>query len=342
MHWLAAQIAADHDPRRWTTAPNGVDLDDSIVDGASAYVDVLRADAPLSEWQIEQELPAPYIHPECGGTPDAWRFDQWENFIDLLDLKGGYRYVPVWPNLQLIGYVSAIAARLGFSMDSDVGVRMRIFQPRAWHSDGPLREWRGPLWRLKESVAMLAEAARAATAPSQTATAGMHCIDCLARANCRTFREQIAHFAESTSVGEIVDLPAAAINYELLMLDDIAEQINARREGLRAIAAHHIRNGQSMPHWQIEYGRGRLKYNNDEAEQLAITLGDCLGVNLRKPTRAITPTQAGALIDPELLKGYTSRQRGEAKLTRITSTAIEKVFKNVVPIHDAGRKTGSR
>jgi hypothetical protein len=310
-------------------APNGVTITDELYDGAMFYLDVL--DSYNTKWVIERQLAAPSIHPKCGGTPDAYCIGatQYYNVLVVVDLKGGYQPVNVWPNWQLIGYAAAIADAEPGCIDDTTRVDFVIVQPRAYHRDGPVREQTVTFRDLRPYIDALRMAAAIALGEHAPAVAGPQCDDCAARASCSVCHSAGMRALEIAGEPDVHDLPVAAIDYEMQRLEDAARLIEARLTGLQAQAVHLIRRGEMFPNYSLESGMGRLNWIDDESEQAAIAIADLLGANIRKPAKAITPLQAMKQLPKEYVEQYARRNRGEQKLVRFDRNVAVKAFSHL-------------
>lgn len=322
IHWVAEQIMLhQYVPQVGSFAPNDVEITDELQDAALFYVDVLTRDG--YDWHIEEQLHAPSIHPECGGTPDAFSFRSASApEILLRDLKGGFRNVEVFPNWQLIGYLAAILdAYPGLQFETDAIVDFAIIQPRSYHVDGPVRGHRMLLRDTLPYIYQLSDAAhRTLDGP---AVAGPQCDDCAARASCSVAHAAGMRALEIAGEPDVHDLPVAAVDYELLRIDEALRILEARRTGLTAQAQVMLRKGVMLPHFHMEAGNGRLKWEDDAQ---ALAMGQLLGVDIAKPAKPITPTQALKFMPRELIEGMSKRSRGEMKLTRIDGNEAVKAF----------------
>lgn len=333
MHWVAQALM--HDAPDFpcfgvgAVAPNGVTITDELYDAAMFYCDVL--DSYGAQWNIEQQLAAPSIHPKCGGTPDAYCIGatQYHNVLVVADLKGGYRPVDVFPNWQLIGYASAIVDANRGALDDADEIEFIIVQPRAYHRNGPVRKHRMRIGELAPYIESLRMAAAIAMGDHARAVAGPQCDNCAPRASCSVCHAAGMRALEVAGEPDVHDLPVVALDYEMQRLEDAARMIEARLTGLQAQAVHLIRRGAVLPSYTMESGSGRLAWIDDTAEQSAIAMGDLLGKDIRKPAKAITPLQAMKQLPKEFVEQYARRNRGEQKLVRFDRNAAVKAFSHL-------------
>ena len=147
----AAHEAAAHCLREYEDAweivgheYSGVVMTDEYATAIQVYLDCVRNEwAPGSEIYIEtrigKALDGTRPHPKFYGTVDFGVYTP--EFLSVTDLKFGEGVV-VEPenNPQIMYYAYGIILRRP-EVSSNLEVRLRIVQPRAFHPDGPVREW---------------------------------------------------------------------------------------------------------------------------------------------------------------------------------------------------------
>lgn len=325
MHWAAYEIAHG---RPIGTAPNGVTLDDEMLDAVHTYLDELRS------WGVPvyMELPvhARRIHPSCGGTldvatgliatPDGY-------LIKLGDFKGGFTPVDVYRNLQLVGYASGLLDALNVDgyLEQSLTFEFVIVQPRVFKEP---QRWRVKATDLRPIWNMLSVAAERALAPNPVATSGQQCENCASRGVCETARYAALHALDVSREAQELELPPDQLNYELLRIEQAIDILQARRTGLEAHAVQFIRKGQHLPNYGLEPGRSNLKWKEEELERVK-TLARMLGVDITKPEQLITPTQAKAVFGKEyaaLIDSVAVRPPAALKLKRTSESKIAKAF----------------
>jgi hypothetical protein len=151
----------------------------TVTDWLSKY----RKTHKKSDYHIERWLPWGKVlgHPELGGTADLCVIDPTELIIG--DYKNGVGVVEVMDNRQLMLYLLGLIHLYGPRPE----YRLVIFQPRARHEDGAVREW--PVDH-EEVIAFKKEAQRAVEANIKGGEriAGEHCGNyCLAAGNCKAY-----------------------------------------------------------------------------------------------------------------------------------------------------------
>ncbi len=361
-HWVARRYIAgyehefvegtefNYNGRIWT-------VDADMHAGAIMYQRAMGA--PHPGLFIEHSVQIKRVHDtECAGTPDARQFFNdartaytscppglpEQKFINgqiklirVGDYKYGRRFVEVFENYQGVAYITGVADTLGLSdADDNLYFEFILVQPRSYHKDGPVRIWRGKLNSLRGLVNIANGSAQAALMPlngphAPLARTGKHCLDCDARYLCGTLQLNVNHVAHYAGSAERVDLNPEALGQELMIVDDAIELLKARKTGLDAQAESFIRGGKNVPHYHMEQSATRLTYKDDVNSNELLSLGDIVGVDLRKKLELkdllVTPTQALQLgIDPEVMKHYAERPKGKFVLTRDNPIIAKKVF----------------
>jgi hypothetical protein len=297
-------------------------------EGVQAYVDdVLKTKEKLDKTailQIEHRVTMPAIHKDNWGTLDAVIYHRSAATIYLWDFKWGHGFVEVFENWQEIDYLAGVLNELGDDKP-DYDVVFRIAQPRSYHKDGSIREWRVKASDLSERFRHLNAKAHEALSNDPTAEVGEHCKHCEGRRACKALQAAALDAVDRSTDATPFDLPPSALGRELAVLHRAIKLMESRVSGLEAQALAEIRGGKPVPGWGIEHSQGREFWNKPEAEILAI--GEMFGVRLDKGVALITPNAARKLgVDPSVVELYASRNTGAAKLVQIDTTDARKAF----------------
>lgn len=321
------------------------ELDDDMLDGALLY-----AEESQTGGRFEDPIDARAYIPECWGTPDYWRAIPRElNELDrvlhtpryllkVVDYKYGYRHVEVFENPQLIAYALGVQAKLQLPWETPVC--LTIVQPRSYHREGPIREWRlgpdnGPLRMMdlyRFAQDSIVPAVHEALSDSPRTISGPHCVDCKARAQCPTYRVAKDNILQLTGTAQPEQMSPQAVGIELHLVRQAIKMLEGRETGLRAHAESAINAGLQIPYWHIERSTSRLVWKDDTPVESLAAMGDLFGYNLRKPPALVTPTQAKKLgLDEHTVGAYAHRPPGALKLVPDDSTQLRKVFGHVRP-----------
>jgi hypothetical protein len=330
-HWVAQMLGQGYIVPEGYIAPNKVEVDEEMLEGAEMYLQELRYHG-LPVYQ-EMTLPAPWIHKDCGGTPDAWSWDAANRILRVWDYKYGYRFVDAFENPQLAIYASAILdylnsigwVTLDGHSEMDITVELIVVQPRGYGHE-PIRRWRVKAAMLRALWNTIREAAHEAMSPNPTLKAGEWCNDCPARHDCpAAIRASLASIDYSAKM-QPVNMSPEAMGDALRRLRKAQQFIESMASGFEAQLLHAISNGHVDPNWTTDYGRSRTVYK-EGGEERVIALAKYLKIEgVTKPVRAKTPKQIAQLIDPQLLAPHIETRPGAKKLVPFNERTIRKLL----------------
>lgn len=295
-------------------AENGVVFTSEILDAGDLFYKACmnRFKGP---WLVEQTLPAPSIHPNCGGTPDARAYDTVNRHIFIGDLKFGHRYVDPYQNKQLLAYLEAYMMQLGINglEEQHTLVTLFIVQPRAYRPGGDVTQWQFTLSDARAWLNKIRSDVSTALLPGAPCKAGTHCRDCRAKHNCIALQREAASILAATYPAERFDLTPEQTGIELSRLAWALDTIKVRVEGLTAQAEEMIRQGKAVPRWTLERSASRTEWDLAKVKQ-AIGTAKLMGVDIVKEIKPLTPKQAAAAgFDGEAF-GMTITKSGSLKL----------------------------
>ena len=333
-HWVASVIllaaipyveGATAIPTVGTTAPNGLIVDEEMLEAAMMYVDDVREQMPdPKSWHVEEKVCAPSISPDNWGTPDAWAYVVPR--LTIWDFKFGHRFVDAFENWQLMDYLAGVLSRPEFAgIDRrKMEIDLRVVQPRSYHPSGPIRSWRVDATTMAQFNTRLEAAVREGSTTPATRV-GPQCQDCKARHACATLHNAADGVTDLAGGSVVFDLTPDALGVELRYLRRAQAMLDARVTGLEAQAVASIRAGQSVPFFTVGSTPGRAKWKVPVPE--VIEMGKLMGVDLGKAVTSITPAQAiAAGLDEAIVKGYSERPPGALKLVAADTMQARKVF----------------
>jgi len=304
-------------------ADNGVVFTQEMQDGAALVLQTL-----IPWWTAEVYIESPVrcteIHDDVWGTPDVIVIDRALKIVRVVDYKFGHRFVNEWDNKQLICYAQGAVETYGLTGD-DWTIDLTIIQPRYYGAE-PVRTFSIDSADLAHSVSELQRMAERSLSNNPVAVTGEHCGDCKARHVCKTLAEQVSWVVAETGHGVVRDLTPETIGTELVLLRAAQDRLQARLDGLEEWAESMMRNGKSIPGWQMQ-----PKFGNETWTQpidAVIALGRTLGTDLAKPAAAITPTQARKLLGPNaaIVDAFATRPPRGHKLMPISDQKVRKAF----------------
>lgn len=335
-HWAGFSMLKTHTPQPGDICPeNGVQLTEEMLEGALVYHNAIFAIANryggLSVAIMEKRVFMPSIHPEMHGTPDCIIWDPVTRTLYVIDYKFGHREVDPFENWQQAGYARGKLDGLQLEDESDVKVVFVIIQPRSFSRFGPVRTWETTADHLRSRMwGMMQDAARdALESTNPTFTVGSHCRDCPARRACPTLARNSQAVMDLANQAMPIELSVAELGVELAYLERAEELLVARRKALAQQAEVSIRNGVAVPGYGLDTGRGSTDWIVDVAE--IESLGAMCGVDLLKPPKAVTPTQAKNLfakkgLDGSVIAAYSQHTPGAQVLVPVEKTIAHRVF----------------
>ena len=320
-HWVVTQFVDGNVIGAGTIAPNGVVVDDEMIDGAWLFQESM--DGP---GMTETALRIPRIHPtECWGTPDYLRIVEGRPAIlKLSDYKYGRLLIEVWENWQLIAYALGALDTFGLR-DTEVICELTIVQPRCFHRDGPVRTWKVPATDLRALANRAEHAVAEALSDHATTRVGRECLFCPARHACKTLQATAFTIMDFDGLPERVDMDVDSMALELRMIHDARDRLKARATGLEAQIEGLLRAGRPVPFFKMENGRPSTKWIAPP-DTIAM-LGDMCGVNLRKPVAVLTPRQARlAGLADTASAAYSQQVPGAVKVMPDNTIKARKIF----------------
>jgi len=331
-HWVAHMMGQGYIVTEGVVAPNRVEVDDDMLDGAQLYLNDLRQRSGGHPVYMEMTLLAAHIHAQCGGTPDAWSWNPVTRTLTVWDYKYGFRFVDAFENPQLTIYVSAVLDFLhqtgvivldGHS-EQDIAVDIVIVQPRSF-SAGVVRNWKVKAAMLRPIWNQLRAAAIEVVAPNPPLRAGDHCNDCSARHACPAAQRASLVALDISARSVPHDLTPEAAGDALRRLKAAQQALKTMVTGLEQQVIYALRNGGHNPHWTMGDGNTKTVYTED-GEQQILALADVLGVDIAKPRHAKTPLQVKQLMDPALVDRFITTRPGGRKLVPFTERSLRKAL----------------
>jgi len=327
-HWVVAELAAGHDVADGQIAPNGVVIDDEMIEGAHLMIDTLTEGGPLHLWAVEQPLAIPRVSARCWGTPDARRWLIPRRRLRVVDYKYGHGFVEVFENLQLIAYASGELSAAGIDglEEQAVLVELVIVQPRNYHRDGQVRTWSVTAADLRAHINAMAAACEASVRPDAPTRLGPECEFCPGRHACPTLTAAALDACDMVGTSTPLGLTAQQAAAELRRLNRAAELLHARCAGLEQQITAALRSGVPVPHFHLEQSAGRETWTI-AAEQVKI-IGQMYNLPLMRE-KPVTPKQARELGLPTT--GLTHSPGGAVKLAADDPLKARKIFGGFKP-----------
>lgn len=283
-----AEVAFQRDraPELWVgESVEGIVVTQDMADHVETYVDALRDYAEGAEIvRVERKLYLPRsMRPpaEMGGTCDAWFYYPATHKLRVVDLKYGKGVVVEaededgGPNPQLAYY--AVLAWLDLYAESRAKaervteIELVVIQPRAFHSEGPVRATTLTLAELKDFARNLILGARAAMAQGAPRRAGKHCVFCKAKLTCDEFRGKALAVAQVRFDDLLEDAPlelASPVGMTPAELGHVmrgAETLKAWIDVVRSTVMGELEAGRPVPGFALKPKRAMRKWGDEKA-----------------------------------------------------------------------------
>lgn len=192
------------------------EIDAPMAEAIQVYLDVCRADMDRAAYYyVETALSRPEVHELMFGTLDfsavigAPAFGEDPPFIVpelvvITDLKGGEGIVVDPEENPQLKYYAFMLIDQNPHWTDETAVLLRIVQPRAFHQDGPVREWTTTVGAIKEWVHSYLLPAMARTEIDNSLDAGPWCRFCPAKLVCPMLTS-LFRAAATHNPGEIIN-----------------------------------------------------------------------------------------------------------------------------------------
>ena len=323
-HWVAAQMVAGVAVNANDVAPNGIVVNDDMLEGGELWMNHINGRNHPLTGDIETRLPpSQYLHPDNWGTPDHATIAPGIIYID--DYKYGHKYIDVFRNWQLMNYAELYLSHLGVNGDRDqyIDVCMTIVQPRCYHKDGPIRSWTIKACELRPYVNILRSKFEEALSPNPPCYTGPECEYCPARHACPALAASASNAMQMAYESTPLTMTPQAIGLEIRMLRRAQGQLKARLTGLEEQALSLMTKGAHVPYCRLDRGQARTIWKNP---QEARYMAELMGVKIDKPD-VMTPKQAiKAGLDPDIVAVYSITPPGTVSLESDDGTYAAKIF----------------
>lgn len=331
-HWALSEMLNGRVVAEGQLTPDNFVLTTEMVEGAEDVVRwihrlIAQHKGETPRMFVEHRVEVNRVHRKCWGTLDLALYFEQAQHLYVSDYKFGHGWVEVFENWQLLTYLAGMLEALGVSgtQNDSLRVVLGVAQPRSYHPDGALRTWHLTPTEARPYIVRLGAAAMKALEPDAECVVNAECDHCRARHACPALQARGLAAIDYSRAAVPFDLPPLALGLELASVRAALKALTARETGLAGQAEALIKGGERVPFWAIESAAGNLAWKVPAAE--VITLGGMLGIDLKKPVAAITPTQARERgLDPDLLDAYAERPAGKAKLVLRDDASARKVF----------------
>lgn len=284
------------------TEHNGVTMTSDLVVPIDVYLQHVRPlMAACDTYGVEFKISSP-VHPLFFGTADFWGvapgFTKPDKMaLHVIDLKGGIGVmVEVEHNVQVMyyafGVIDTLERQRSYVIDDDMEVVLGIVQPRAFHPDGPVRQWPTTVGYIKQWVHETLVPHMLATAYDNSLDAGPWCRFCPAKLVCPVLTNlfRAACTASPDVAGELTD-DQLGFNYRY------ADPVKMFVKALEKEAMRRLNAGRPLPwgdgkHLKLVYMKANRTWK-EGARELAIHRYGAAA--LEEPLNVIVPDPVSLL-----------------------------------------------
>lgn len=288
-------------------APNGVYMSADMAEHVTEYLAIFSNHASMctfAEMESDTILEGPEFR--IVGRGDWIAFSPFGT-LNILDLKYGHRLVEPEKNWTLLFHAIAWCVKHGIQPSQIV---MEIFQPRAYHHAGRLRQWvinyeelRTYENHLRWTLANI----------SDTLQTGPHCVTCPANATCPAARKADLNAVEASEIAFNDEISNDDLSYHLDLIDRAEAHLKASKKSLIELARFRLNGGQIINNYALDIQYGNTAWLDFVTPEL---LQSVTGKDLTKPG-LMTPGQAIKKGVPEdAIKAFTHRPTKGVNLVR--------------------------
>lgn len=335
-HWVVEQYLRNPQAAIEPTAPNGVPIDDEMLQHAQAYADTIPVFGVSTEytcdWYATREI-------EIAVRADAVWYDEPSKTLHVRDYKYGWRIVEAEGNSQLlagaIGAIRKLAAE-GRVFPVDTTIDMGLYQPRPYHPDGPARHWRVT---FSELIALHdALVSQLAQLPSDVLNTGEHCEHCPAAVmgTCPAYLLAVNNAVDVATRGSAIELPLPAIGRDLITLKRAAALLKQRLDFAEDIAKRALAaDVAALPGWSLEPQHSNKAWTIDGEALKQLTNADVF-----QPPKLVTPAEAIRRgVSEDVVNANTKRTLTGHKLVRMSADEkVKRAMKVATPDAPKPRK----
>lgn len=313
VHWVAEQVFNGINPTDLigTEAPNGLFITDEMVEHCSEYLEFITS----GDCSVEVDTSHSGQNWEIRGRADCIKYDPKSNELTIADLKYGFRIVEPNENWTLISHAIAWCIKNNVA---PYEVKFVIFQPRAFHPQGNVREWKllytDMLDYYKRLVNVLEH-------PSPTVSSGSQCYKCKCLSQCPAAQISLMNAIDVSQMAFDSEIDNDKLSWMLNNLKRAQEILKQSYEAYQDLALHRLKDGKHLKGYSIQTALGNTTWENTVNAEFIKTM---CGVDITV-SKLMTPAQAKKAGVPEdLLNSCTYRPDNGFKLVSIDENKLAK------------------
>lgn len=310
-HWLCEQVynGANPDELVGQKAFNGLFITAEMVENCRQYIQLIQ----MGNCSVEKDT--------SYRNGDVWEIRGRADYIGqvdehtvmIADLKYGHRIVEPEMNWTLISH--AIAYRM-YCGNKPWRFIFRIYQPRAFHPQGPMRDW---IVTANELDALEKQLRSALDNPQAVVCSGSQCYKCKSLSQCPAAQIAAMNAVDVANMAFDSEMSDDKLSWMLDNLKRAQEVIKQSYEAYQDLALHRLKDGHKVNSYNIQPALGNTAWNDDVTPELieAVSGVDC------SVKKLVTPAQAKRAGVPEdLIQMWTHRPDNGFKLVHIDENKL--------------------
>ena len=309
-HWLAEQVFKGAKPEDLIDqkAPNGLFITPEMVEYCREYFDFIKQGG-----HVEFDTSHSGKNWEIRGRADYVFFFFFNHIV--ADLKYGWRIVEPQMNWTLISH--AIACVTKYSLDpSRTQITFKIFQPRAFHPEGTVREWSVDYTQLMDYWKELDETL---SNPSNKVCTSSHCYKCPSITQCPAAQISAMNAVDLSQRAFDSEIDNETLSWLLSNLKRAQEVLKQSYDAYQDLALHRLSSGQKLKGFAAKQALGITTWNDNVDIDFIKSMSN-IDISVRKMMSPAQAKKAG--VPEELLKLCTHRPDNGIKLVQVDENKL--------------------
>ncbi len=309
-HWLAEQVfnGAKAEDLIDQKASNGLFVTPEMVEYCHDYLEFIKQGG-----HVEFDTSYNGNNWEIRGRADYVNY-QGDNLI-IADLKYGWRIVEPENNWTLISH--AIACVTKYSLDpSKTQITFKIFQPRPFHPQGPVREW---VISYEQLMTFYEQLKQTLENPSSNVCTSNHCYKCPSISQCPAAQISAMNAIDIAQKAFDSELDNEKLSWMLTNLKRAQEVLKQCIEAYEDLALHRLSDGQQLKGFAAKQALGITTWNDDVNVDFIKSMSN-IDISIQKMMSPAQAKKAG--VPEELIKLCTHRPDNGIKLVQVDENKL--------------------
>lgn len=322
VHWYIEQVFNGANPEDilGKKAPSGMFVTEDMIENAQPYLNDI-----LGKGNVE--VPTSYSSPyyEIRGRADYILFE--DKTLTVADFKYGHRIISPEMNWTLISH--AYAWLMENNTEDVQKFVFKIYQPRGFTPDGPIRVWEVDREKFLTLIDVLSSTL---TNPKKQVTTGVsQCYKCKSLSMCPAAQKAIMNAIDMSEAPFDSELDDNTLSWMLKNIEIAISLLKQSKDAYTDLALHRLKAGKAVKDFNIKANLGNKTWNKNISPEMIKSL---TGVDITV-SKMITPNQAIKKgLSEEMITNLTHRPERGFKLVKMDD--------NQMGVKMFGRKTNEK